>query len=74
MSIIPAKVAGERTGYYAAKINAMAKAGADRIYVLGGVPAMAAGMRRGLTCSASWRMAALHGRIVSSSRFLKTVT
>ena len=52
MSIIPAKVAGVKTvvactppvkgqGYYPATINAMAKAGADRIFVLGGVPAMA---------------------------------
>lgn len=52
MSIIPAKVAGVKTvvactppvkgsGYYPATINAMKKAGADRILVLGGVPAMA---------------------------------
>lgn len=52
MSIIPAKVAGVATvtactppvkgeGYYPATINAMAKAGADRIFVLGGVPAFA---------------------------------
>jgi len=52
MSIIPAKVAGVGTviactppvkgqGYYPATINAMAKAGADAIFVLGGVPAMA---------------------------------
>lgn len=52
MSIIPAKVAGVRTvvactppvkgsGYYPATINAMKRAGADRIFVLGGVPAMA---------------------------------
>jgi sulfopropanediol 3-dehydrogenase len=52
MSIIPAKVAGVETvvactppvrgkGYYPATINAMAKAGADRIFVLGGVPALA---------------------------------
>lgn len=52
MSIIPAKVAGvERVyaftppvkgkGYYPATINAMKKAGADRIFVLGGVPAFA---------------------------------
>lgn len=52
MSIIPAKVAGVRTvvactpptkggGYYPATINAMKKAGADRIFVIGGVPAMA---------------------------------
>lgn len=52
MSIIPAKVAGVDTvvactppvkgsGYYPATINAMKRAGADRIFVLGGVPAMA---------------------------------
>src|SRR5438309_6959579 len=52
MSIIPAKVAGVKTviactppvkgsGYYPATINAMKCAGADRIFVLGGVPAMA---------------------------------
>jgi sulfopropanediol 3-dehydrogenase len=52
MSIIPAKVAGVKTvvactppvkgsGYYPATINAMKQAGADRIFVLGGVPAMA---------------------------------
>lgn len=52
MSIIPAKVAGVTTvigctppmregGYYPATINAMKAAGADRIFVLGGVPAMA---------------------------------
>jgi sulfopropanediol 3-dehydrogenase len=52
MSIIPAKVAGVKTvvactppvkgqGYYPATINAMKKAGADRIIVLGGVPALA---------------------------------
>ena len=52
MSIIPAKVAGVRRvvactppvkgqGYYPATINAMKKAGADRIFILGGVPAMA---------------------------------
>jgi sulfopropanediol 3-dehydrogenase len=52
MSIIPAKVAGVNTvvactppvkgqGYYPATINAMAKAGADRLFVLGGVPALA---------------------------------
>lgn len=52
MSIIPAKVAGVATvvgctppvkgkGYYPATINAMAKAGADRVFVLGGVPALA---------------------------------
>jgi len=52
MSIIPAKVAGVREvvactppvkdqGYYPATINAMKKAGADRIFILGGVPAMA---------------------------------
>jgi sulfopropanediol 3-dehydrogenase len=53
MSVIPAKVAGVRTvvactppvkggGYFAATINAMRKAGADRVFILGGVPAMAA--------------------------------
>ena len=52
MSIIPAKVAGVRTvvactppvkgeGYFPATINAMKQAGADRIFVVGGVPAMA---------------------------------
>jgi sulfopropanediol 3-dehydrogenase len=52
MSIIPAKVAGVRSvaactppvkavGWYPATINAMKKAGADRIFVLGGVPALA---------------------------------
>ena len=52
MSIIPAKVAGVATvigctppvkgaGYYPATINAMKQAGADRIFVVGGVPAMA---------------------------------
>jgi sulfopropanediol 3-dehydrogenase len=52
MSIIPAKVAGVETvvactppvkgqGCYPATINAMKKAGADRIFVLGGVPAFA---------------------------------
>ena len=52
MSIIPAKVAGVQTvvgctppvkgsGYFPATINAMKQAGADRIFVLGGVPAMA---------------------------------
>jgi sulfopropanediol 3-dehydrogenase len=52
MSIIPAKVAGVKTvvactppvkgeGYYPATINAMKKAGADRIFVLGGVQAFA---------------------------------
>lgn len=52
MSIIPAKVAGVESvvactppvkgaGYYPATINAMKRAGADRIFVLGGVPAMA---------------------------------
>jgi sulfopropanediol 3-dehydrogenase len=52
MSIIPAKVAGveqvyactppvKGQGYYPATINAMRKAGADRIFVLGGVPAFA---------------------------------
>jgi sulfopropanediol 3-dehydrogenase len=52
MSIIPAKVAGVRSvvgctppvrgqGCYPATTNAMAKAGADRIFILGGVPAIA---------------------------------
>lgn len=52
MSIIPAKVAGVQTvvactppvkgeGYYPATINAMKKAGADRIFILGGVQAFA---------------------------------
>lgn len=52
MSIIPAKVAGVKNvvactppvkgeGYYPATINAMKKAGADQILVLGGVPALA---------------------------------
>lgn len=52
MSIIPAKVAGVRRvvactppvkgeGYYPATINAISKAGADRIFIVGGVPAMA---------------------------------
>ena len=52
MSIIPAKTAGVRHisaftppvkghGYYAATVNAMKKAGADRIFILGGVPAFA---------------------------------
>jgi len=52
MSIIPAKVAGVKTvvactppvkgqGWYPATINAMAKAGADRVFVLGGVQAFA---------------------------------
>ncbi len=52
MSIIPAKVAGVKTviactppvkgeGYFPATIHAMKAAGADRIFVLGGVPAMA---------------------------------
>jgi sulfopropanediol 3-dehydrogenase len=52
MSIIPAKVAGVKTvvactppvrggTYYPATINAMRKAGADRIFILGGVQAMA---------------------------------
>ena len=52
MSIIPAKVAGVSTvvgctppvkgsGYFPATINAMKQAGADRIFVVGGVPAMA---------------------------------
>ncbi len=52
MSIIPAKVAGVKTvtactppvkgeGYYPATINAIKKAGADRIFIVGGVPAFA---------------------------------
>jgi sulfopropanediol 3-dehydrogenase len=52
MSIIPAKVAGVRTvvactppvkgeGYYPATIHAMKNAGADRIFIVGGVPALA---------------------------------
>jgi len=52
MSIIPPKVAGvdnvyactppvKGEGYYPATINAMKKAGADRIFVVGGVPAIA---------------------------------
>jgi len=52
MSIIPARVAGVKRivactppvkgqGYYPATINAIHKAGADTIYVLGGVPALA---------------------------------
>jgi sulfopropanediol 3-dehydrogenase len=52
MSIIPAKVAGVANvyaftppvrgeGYYPATINAMHKAGADRIFIVGGVPAFA---------------------------------
>lgn len=52
MSIIPAKVAGvdhvyaftppvKGEGYYPATINAMKKAGADRIFIMGGVPAFA---------------------------------
>lgn len=52
MSIIPAKVAGVRNvyaftppvrgeGYYPATINAMKQAGADRLFILGGVPALA---------------------------------
>jgi len=52
MSIIPAKVAGvshvtactppvRGKGYYPATINAIQKAGADAIYILGGVPALA---------------------------------
>jgi sulfopropanediol 3-dehydrogenase len=52
MSIIPAKVAGVRSvvaftppvkgeGFYPATIHAMRAAGADRVFVLGGVPAMA---------------------------------
>lgn len=52
MSIIPAKVAGVKNvvsctppvrglGYYPATINAMKKAGADNIFIVGGVPAFA---------------------------------
>jgi sulfopropanediol 3-dehydrogenase len=52
MSIIPAKVAGVKNvaactppvkgeGYFPATINAMKKAGADRIFIVGGVPAVA---------------------------------
>ena len=52
MSIIPAQVAGvdniyaftppvKGEGYFGATVNAMHKAGADRIFILGGVPAMA---------------------------------
>jgi sulfopropanediol 3-dehydrogenase len=52
MSIIPAKVAGVETvigctppvpgtGYFPATVNAMKAAGADRIFIVGGVPAMA---------------------------------
>lgn len=52
MSIIPAKVAGVQTvigctppvpgtGYFPATVNAMKAAGADRIFIVGGVPAMA---------------------------------
>lgn len=52
MSIIPAKVAGvsrviactppvKGEGYYPATINAIKKAGADRIFIVGGVPAVA---------------------------------
>lgn len=52
MSIIPAKVAGvdsvcaftppvKGEGYYPATVNAMKKAGADRIFILGGVQAFA---------------------------------
>ena len=52
MSIIPAKVAGVKTviactppvkgqGYYPATINAMKKAGANRIFIIGGVQAFA---------------------------------
>jgi sulfopropanediol 3-dehydrogenase len=52
MSIIPARVAGVKNivactppvkgeGYFPATINAMKKAGADRIFILGGVPALA---------------------------------
>jgi sulfopropanediol 3-dehydrogenase len=52
MSIIPAKVAGVKNviactppvkgaGYFPATINAIHKAGADRVFIIGGVPAMA---------------------------------
>lgn len=52
MSIIPARVAGVKSviactppvkgqGYYPATINAIQKAGAERIFIVGGVPAMA---------------------------------
>ncbi len=52
MSIIPARLAGVKQvyactppvkgeGYYPATINAMHKAGADRIFIIGGVPAFA---------------------------------
>jgi sulfopropanediol 3-dehydrogenase len=52
MSIIPARVAGVKTiaactppvkgeGWFPATINAMKKAGADRIFIVGGVPALA---------------------------------
>lgn len=52
MSIIPAKVAGVKKvyaftppvkgmGYFPATVNAMKKAGAERIFILGGVPAFA---------------------------------
>jgi sulfopropanediol 3-dehydrogenase len=52
MSIIPARVAGVRKivactppvkghGYYPATVNAIHKAGADRVFIVGGVPAMA---------------------------------
>ncbi|MEO6874918.1 MAG: histidinol dehydrogenase [Opitutaceae bacterium] len=52
MSIIPAKVAGVQTvvactppvdgrGWFPATVNAIAAAGADRIFVIGGVPALA---------------------------------
>ncbi len=52
MSIIPAKIAGVKTviactppvkgeGYYPATINAMKKAGADHIFIIGGVQAFA---------------------------------
>jgi sulfopropanediol 3-dehydrogenase len=52
MSVIPAKVAGVRSvvactppvrglGYFPATIHALHEAGADRIFILGGVPALA---------------------------------
>jgi sulfopropanediol 3-dehydrogenase len=52
MSIIPARVAGVKTiaactppvkgtGFYPATVHAIAAAGADRVFILGGVPALA---------------------------------
>jgi sulfopropanediol 3-dehydrogenase len=60
MSIIPAKTAGVKNvwactppvkgeGYYPATINGMKKAGADRIFIIGGVPAFAF-MAFGMDC------------------------